>query len=71
MSDIRLEIQYEAIYFYPDVILTCNEGDLTNKKSVSNPILLVEVLSKSTADKICMKNYSTIFKYQVFNIIWL
>lgn len=51
MSDMRLEIQYEAIYYYPDVILTCSETDLSNKKSVSNPILLVEVLSKSTADK--------------------
>lgn len=51
MSDMRLQIQFEAIYFYPDVLVTCSENDLTNGKSVSNPILLVEVLSASTANK--------------------
>ena len=51
MSDVRLEVKRNAIYFYPDLILTCDEEDIKNKKSISNPCLVVEVLSPSTEAK--------------------
>lgn len=51
MSDVRLEVKKNAIYFYPDLILTCDAEDIKNKKSISNPCLVVEVLSPSTEAK--------------------
>lgn len=48
-SDIRLLIKEKSIYYYPDVLVTCSEKDLKNGKQASEPILVAEVLSKSTA----------------------
>ena len=35
-------------YFYPDVMVTCSDADRASRLSKSDPILIVEVLSKST-----------------------
>lgn len=51
MSDIRLEIKNQSIYYYPDVVITCNEADLAYGKGIKSPMLIVEVLSESTANK--------------------
>lgn len=51
MSDVRLYISNRNRYYYPDVMLTCHEDDLKNKKNAENPSLIVEVLSESTNDK--------------------
>ncbi len=48
MSDVRLQIAALNCYYYPDVMVVCGAENLTNNKSMSNPILLVEVLSEST-----------------------
>jgi len=48
-SDIRLNVKEKSIYYYPDVLVTCSEKDLKNGKQASEPILVAEVLSKSTA----------------------
>jgi Uma2 family endonuclease len=38
----------EEIYVHPDVVVTCNEQDLTSLDSLRSPSLVVEALSPST-----------------------
>lgn len=45
-AHVKLELQKENHYVYPDVILTCDKED-KDPYSVKNPSLIVEVLSKS------------------------
>ena len=47
-ENIKLEIEKEHYYFYPDLIVTCNEDDKTDHYYVRHPLLVVEVLSDST-----------------------
>jgi Uma2 family endonuclease len=51
-SEIKLNIVKENSFVYPDAMVIC--GDLkksnSDQNSVTNPILVVEVLSKSTSD---------------------
>jgi Uma2 family endonuclease len=47
-SDVKVGIQESDDYVYPDVSVTCEEGDRTATKFISNPCLIVEVLSPST-----------------------
>jgi Uma2 family endonuclease len=51
MVDMRLSVLAADAYFYPDVIVTCDEIDTQDPKvsTMSAPKLLVEVLSPSTA----------------------
>jgi Uma2 family endonuclease len=46
-NDVKLQLEKENYYVYPDVLLTCDEKD-TDAYSVQYPSLIVEVLSKST-----------------------
>lgn len=50
-SDLRVQIYPKGIYFYPDVVFTCDERDLQDGKSISHPALIVEVLCPSTAER--------------------
>lgn len=52
-NDMRLYIEKEGIYVYPDVMVVCGEPEIKKFKSLDsllNPVLIVEVLSESTAD---------------------
>ena len=49
MSDMRLHIDAANSYFYPDVLVTCSATDLASPLVKSEPKLIVEVLSPSTA----------------------
>lgn len=51
-SEIRLFISERNSYVYPDSMVICGaiEKSEDEKNSVTNPILIVEVLSKSTAE---------------------
>lgn len=48
MNDMKVRIEAAQSYYYPDLMVTCETFD---RKSVfmSNPVLLVEVLSRGTA----------------------
>ena len=46
-NDVKLQLQEENYYVYPDVILTCDRDD-NDIYLVKRPSLIVEVLSKST-----------------------
>lgn len=47
-SDARVNIHSSNNYVYPDVIVSCDERDRSATKFLSNPCLIVEVLSAST-----------------------
>lgn len=49
MSDMRVQVAAVNSYFYPDVLVTCSALDLASPLSKSEPKLIVEVLSPSTA----------------------
>lgn len=46
-NDVKLQLQEENYYVYPDVILTCDKDD-NDPYLIKKPSLIVEVLSKST-----------------------
>ena len=48
ISDIKVQIQPRRKYFYPDVVVTCDERDRNEALVVAYPCLLIEVLSPST-----------------------
>jgi Uma2 family endonuclease len=51
-SDMRVKVSLSGLYTYPDVVVVCEEPAFedTVGDTLLNPTLLVEVLSKSTAD---------------------
>ena len=48
MSDVKLKIAHKRSYYYPDLMLGCSKEE-TNEYYITQPCLLIEVLSKSTA----------------------
>ena len=48
VTDVRLHVRARDNYFYPDLMVTCSDADRASRLSKSDPILIVEVLSKST-----------------------
>lgn len=51
-SDMRLFIDRYDLYTYPDVMLTCGQVRFVQNRAdtITNPSVIVEVLSKSTAE---------------------
>lgn len=49
MADMKLQVEAADAYFYPDVLVTCDEADRRADQFMSAPALLMEVLSPSTA----------------------
>ena len=49
MSDMKLNVASANQYFYPDVMVTCSATGQTNPLIKSEPRLILEVLSPSTA----------------------
>lgn len=49
-GDVKVEIDQQRHYVYPDLVVTCNADDVANDQEalVKHPSLVVEVLSKST-----------------------
>ncbi len=48
ISDVKVQIQPYKKYFYPDVVVTCDERDRTEPQLILFPCLIIEVLSPST-----------------------
>ena len=48
VTDVRLHVRARDNYFYPDVMVTCSDADRASRLSKCDPVLIVEVLSKST-----------------------
>ncbi len=51
VNDVRLKTP-SGLYTYPDVMLVCGPEELTDdqQETITNPVVLAEVLSPSTAD---------------------
>lgn len=51
VSDVKVNVQASNSLFYPDVVVTCQSGDLADAQAqaINQPVLIVEVLSHSTA----------------------
>ena len=50
MEDVRLSVQDNFHYTYPDVMVSCDPADRRDPYLVRQPVLIVEVLSPSTAE---------------------
>jgi Uma2 family endonuclease len=49
VSDMKVRIEVANCFYYPDLAVTCHKQDIEiNNDFISNPILIIEVLSKST-----------------------
>jgi len=48
MSDAKVGVTNKGPFFYPDVLVTCDEADRTAKTLVQHPCLIIEVLSPGT-----------------------
>ncbi len=51
-SDMRLHIERSGLFTYPDVMVVCGKIEFILKRQdvLTNPVLIVEVLSESTRD---------------------
>lgn len=49
VTDMKLRVEAADAYFYPDVMVTCSSTDVADPLVKREPLLLVEVLSPSTA----------------------
>ncbi len=48
-SDVKLRVEAADCFFYPDLMVTCSATDLGDRLIKREPVLVVEVLSASTA----------------------
>ena len=64
-SDMALSLESGNRYVYPDGMVVCGERDFTNAQQtqLKNPVLIVEVLSKST------KTYDRTDKFRFYRAI--
>lgn len=49
MADVKLRVEAADCYFYPDLMVTCSAADAGDRLIKREPLLVVEVLSPSTA----------------------
>lgn len=49
IESVKTRVEAANCYFYPDVVVTCDPRDRQTPDFVSHPLLVVEVLSDSTA----------------------
>ena len=48
VADVKVQDRNAKKYFYPDVVVSCNESDRGSRDVISFPKLIIEVLSPST-----------------------
>jgi Uma2 family endonuclease len=48
-ENVKLELEKDRYFVYPDILLTCSETDFQDRYIKREPVLLAEVLSRSTA----------------------
>ena len=48
IADVKVQVKPKRKYFYPDVVVTCDQRDRNDSQVVSFPCLIIEVLSPST-----------------------
>ncbi|MEB3341543.1 Uma2 family endonuclease [Okeania sp.] len=50
MADAKVGISEKGPFYYPDVMVTCDDRDLNARQIVYHPYLIIEVLSPGTAN---------------------
>jgi len=50
-SDIKVRIPHRKSYYYPDVVVSCDQSNDADDYYLENPCLIIEVLSPSTKEK--------------------
>ncbi|MCA6573819.1 MAG: Uma2 family endonuclease [Pseudanabaena sp. M57BS1SP1A06MG] len=48
VADVKVQDRNASKYFYPDVVVSCNESDRQSREVIAFPKLIIEVLSPST-----------------------
>jgi len=48
IADMKLRVEQENAFYYPDVVVSCDKSDRKADQFLSNPTLIIEVLSDST-----------------------
>ncbi|MEP6903394.1 MAG: Uma2 family endonuclease [Actinomycetota bacterium] len=75
-SDLRVHIPATGLYTYPDILVICGKPQLLEDvylDTLLNPIVIVEVLSPSTADYdkgAKFDHYRTIESLKEFVLVW-
>ncbi|AFZ02087.1 Uma2 family endonuclease [Calothrix sp. PCC 6303] len=72
VSDVKVQFDTGNIYYYPDVIVSCDPQDLNARKFIQNPKIIAEVLSPGTSSKDRgekFTNYLTIPSLQEYLLI--
>lgn len=49
ISDMQLEVELADAVLYPDMIVSCDRHDLRAERTLRHPLVIIEVLSDSTA----------------------
>lgn len=49
VANMKVRVSPQGPFFYPDVVVTCDDRDRTHELFKEHPLLVVEVLSPSTA----------------------
>ncbi len=49
VADVKVQVSSNGPYFYPDVVVSCDEQDRHARQFIQSPCLIVEVLSPGTA----------------------
>jgi len=71
-SDMRLHIPSQNVYYYPDLLVTCDERDRLNRNHKNYPCLIIEVLSESTEVRdrgVKFAHYQTIESLQEYVLV--
>lgn len=51
VSDVKVQVSSNGLYYYPDVVVSCDPQDLNARKFIQNPKLIAEVLSPGTSGR--------------------
>ncbi len=51
VADVKVQVNTQSPYFYPDVVISCDPRDLNARKFIQYPKIIVEVLSPGTEAK--------------------
>ncbi|NET74166.1 MAG: Uma2 family endonuclease, partial [Sphaerospermopsis sp. SIO1G2] len=51
ISDVKVQVNPNSVYFYPDLVVSCHSEDIKARKLIQHPKLIVEVLSPSTTSR--------------------
>ncbi|MEI6826205.1 MAG: Uma2 family endonuclease [Desulfuromonadales bacterium] len=63
IADMKLRVSEVDAFFYPDVMVTCDQRDRDTDMYKQHPVLIAEILSESTAD------YDRTFKFACYQKI--